>query len=80
MARNKSVKNSKHWHVGLRNKHNLNEEMILHGICLQLILVCSLVTNLDFHDKMYSWDLTYLHTDKPMLQVYHEEALVTVEN
>ena len=37
--------------VGLRNKHNLNEEMILHGICLQQILVCSLVTNLDFHDK-----------------------------
>ena len=63
MARNKSVKNSKRWHVGLRNKHNLNEEMILHGICLQQILVCSLVTNLDFHDKMYSRDLTYLHTD-----------------
>ena len=59
MARNKSVKNSKRWHVGLRNKHNLNEEMILHGICLQQILVCSLVTN----DKMKSWDLTYLHTD-----------------
>ena len=51
MARNKSVKNSKHWHVGLRNKPNLNEKMILHGICLQQILVCSLVTNLDFHDK-----------------------------
>ena len=51
MARNKSVKNSKHWHVGLRNKHNLNEKMILHGICLQQILVCSLVSNLDFHDK-----------------------------
>ena len=63
MARNKSVKNSKHWHVGLRNKHNLNEKMILHGIYLQQILVCSLVTNLDFHDKMFSWDLTYLHTD-----------------
>ena len=63
MARNKSVKNSKRWHVGLRNKHNLNEEMILHGICLQQILVCSLVTNFDFHDKMYSRDLTYLHTD-----------------
>ena len=63
MARNKSVKNSKHWHVGLRNKHNLNEKMILHGFYLQQILVCSLVTNLDFHDKMYSRDLTYLHTD-----------------
>ena len=37
MARNKSVKNSKHWQVGLRNKHNLNEKMILHGICLQQI-------------------------------------------
>ena len=63
MARNKSVKNSKHWHVGLRNKHNLNEKVILHGICLQRILVSSLVTNLDFHDKMYSRDLTYLHSD-----------------
>ena len=63
MARNKSVKNVKHGHVGLRNKHNLNEKMILHGICSQQILVCSLVTNLDCHDKMYSWDLTYQHTD-----------------
>lgn len=63
----------------LRKKQNFNEKVTLCGICLQQILVPSRVTYLDFHDKIDTWDLTYLHTDSQMFRVYHEEALVAVK-
>ena len=46
---------------------------------LQQILVPSRVTNLDHHDKIFTWDLTYLHTDSQMFRVCQEEALVAVK-
>lgn len=73
------MQNSNHWRVELCKKQNFNEKGTLYGICLQQILVPSRVTNLDFHDKIDTWDLTYLHTDSQMFRVYHEEALVAVK-
>ena len=48
---------------GVMWKHNVNEKVISHGICLQQILVPSRVTDLDLHNKIFEWDLTYLQTD-----------------